>query len=95
MTLDRSTRVKHTADNTPAIVQLTLSRFREFYREPEAVFWVFIFPILLAGGLGIAFRGKPKLREAAGTSLSASGLDAVLFLLGLCARELLKATREV
>ena len=59
MTLDRSTRVKHTADNTPAIVQLTLSRFREFYREPEAVFWVFIFPILLAGGLGIAFRNRP------------------------------------
>jgi ABC-type multidrug transport system permease subunit len=59
MTPDRSTRVKNTADNTPAIVQLTLSRFREFYREPEAVFWVFIFPILLAGGLGIAFRNRP------------------------------------
>lgn len=59
MTLDRSTRAKNTADNTPAIVQLTLSRFREFYREPEAVFWVFIFPILLAGGLGIAFRNRP------------------------------------
>ena len=40
MTPDRSTRVKNTADNTPAIVELTLSRFREFYREPEAVFWV-------------------------------------------------------
>jgi ABC-type multidrug transport system permease subunit len=59
MTFDRSTRVKNTADNTPAIVELTLSRFREFYREPEAVFWVFIFPILLAGGLGIAFRNRP------------------------------------
>jgi hypothetical protein len=59
MTPDRSTRVKNTADNTPAIAQLTLSRFREFYREPEAVFWVFIFPILLAGGLGIAFRNRP------------------------------------
>src|SRR5689334_16684812 len=59
MTLDRSTRVKNTADNTPAIGQLTLARFREFYREPEAVFWVFIFPILLAAGLGIAFRNRP------------------------------------
>ena len=59
MTPDRSTRVKHTAGNTPAIGQLTLSRFREFYREPEAVFWVFIFPILLAAGLGIAFRNRP------------------------------------
>ena len=48
-----------TADNSPAIIQLTLARFREFYREPEAVFWVFIFPILLAAGLGIAFRNRP------------------------------------
>lgn len=56
---DRTTRVKNTAANTPAIGQLTLSRFREFYREPEAVFWVFIFPILLAAGLGIAFRNRP------------------------------------
>jgi ABC-2 type transport system permease protein len=42
-----------------AIVQLTLVRFREFWREPEAVFWVFVFPILLAGGLGIAFQNRP------------------------------------
>lgn len=48
-----------TADNSPAIIQLTLARFREFYREPEAVFWVFIFPILLAAGLGMAFRNRP------------------------------------
>jgi ABC transporter DrrB family efflux protein len=31
----------------------------ELKREPEVVFWVFIFPLLLAGGLGIAFRNKP------------------------------------
>ena len=37
-------------------VQLTLMRVREFIREPEAVFWALIFPILLAGGLGVAFR---------------------------------------
>ena len=59
MTPDRASRVKSTAGNTPAIGQLTLARFREFYREPEAVFWVFIFPILLAAGLGIAFRNRP------------------------------------
>ena len=41
------------------LVQLTLVRFREFLREPEALFWVFVFPILLAAGLGIAFRNRP------------------------------------
>ena len=42
-----------------ALAQLTLTRFREFLREPEALFWVFIFPILLAAGLGLAFRNRP------------------------------------
>jgi ABC-2 type transport system permease protein len=36
--------------------ELTLTRVREFFREPEAIFWVYVFPILLAVGLGIAFR---------------------------------------
>ena len=38
---------------------LFLARLKEMYREPEVFFWVFIFPILLALGLGIAFRNKP------------------------------------
>jgi ABC-type multidrug transport system permease subunit len=42
-----------------ALVQLTLVRFREFIREPEALFWVFAFPLLLAAGLGLAFRNRP------------------------------------
>ncbi len=41
------------------LVQLTLVRFLEFMREPEALFWVFVFPVLLAAGLGIAFRNRP------------------------------------
>lgn len=39
--------------------QLVLTRFREFIREPEAVFWSLAFPILLSVGLGIAFRNRP------------------------------------
>src|SRR5688572_24119017 len=39
--------------------QLILARLREFFREPEAVFWVYGFPILMAVLLGIAFREKP------------------------------------
>src|SRR6185369_4152278 len=40
-------------------IQLLLSRLREMKREPEVLFWVFAFPMLLALGLGIAFRNKP------------------------------------
>jgi ABC-type multidrug transport system permease subunit len=32
---------------------------KELKREPEVIFWVFVFPLLLALGLGIAFRNKP------------------------------------
>ncbi|UCC84313.1 MAG: ABC transporter permease [Gemmatimonadota bacterium] len=39
--------------------ELTRARILEFIREPEAIFWVFIFPVLLALGLGIAFRNRP------------------------------------
>ena len=38
--------------------QLALARFREFAREKEMIFWTFVFPILMAVGLGIAFRNK-------------------------------------
>ena len=42
-----------------SLYQLTRIRFMLVWREPEAVFWIFIFPILLAVGLGIAFRNRP------------------------------------
>lgn len=41
------------------LVLLTASRFKEFLRQPEAVFWVFVFPLLMAIGLGLAFRNRP------------------------------------
>jgi ABC-2 type transport system permease protein len=45
--------------DTSSLYQLTMVRFRLFLREPEAIFWIFFFPILLAIGLGIAFRNRP------------------------------------
>lgn len=38
------------------LLELTKARLREFLREPEAVFWVFVFPLVLAVVLGFAFR---------------------------------------
>jgi ABC-2 type transport system permease protein len=40
-------------------LHLLMARMKELKREPEVVFWVFVFPLLLATGLGIAFRNKP------------------------------------
>src|SRR5689334_12280820 len=48
------------------IVELTLSRMREFLREPEAVFWVFAFPVLMALALGVAFRSQKPQEVVAG-----------------------------
>jgi ABC-type polysaccharide/polyol phosphate export permease len=66
------------------LAQLTLVRFREYWREPEAVFWVFVFPVLLMAGLGLAFRNQPAsvlkvgaaTPELAASLKSESGLEA-------------------
>ena len=64
------------------IFQLTVSRVREFYREPEAIFWVFGFPIVLAAALGLAFRNKGPsaisvgVRSGAGDSAVVAALKA-------------------
>jgi ABC-2 type transport system permease protein len=64
------------------LAQLTLAWMRGFYREPEALFWVFGFPIVLAFALGIAFknRGPGELRigvaRGAGDSAAARILEA-------------------
>jgi ABC-2 type transport system permease protein len=64
------------------LYQLTLARMREFYREPEAIFWVFGFPIVLAFALGLAFRnsgpGELKVGVAAGGGPADSALAATL-----------------
>jgi ABC-2 type transport system permease protein len=40
------------------IVELTLSRVREIVREPELLFWSFVFPILMAVALAVAFPSR-------------------------------------
>jgi ABC transporter DrrB family efflux protein len=46
------------ADVRHPLVELTTARFKEFLREPEAVFWVFAFPIIMSCALGVAFRSS-------------------------------------
>ena len=60
--------------------QLTVTRFREFLREPEAVFWVFAFPVLLACALGLAFRSQNRPDVLAGvlSGPAAAGIEQAL-----------------
>ena len=60
------------------MIELTLVRLREYLREPEAVFWTLVFPILLAAGLGLAFRSRPaeQMRVAVVVSESSGVAEA-------------------
>jgi ABC-2 type transport system permease protein len=68
-----------TLDRSP-LWQLTYVRMMGFLREPEAIFWVFAFPILLALALGIAFRssGPPKSVVAIEAGPGAAPIEAAL-----------------
>lgn len=65
-----------------ALGQLTRARTIGFLREPEAVFWVFVFPILLALALGIAFRNQ-KPQPLPVVVLPGASMETVRAVLGL------------
>ena len=56
---------------------LLVARTKEMQREPEVIFWVFLFPLLLAVGLGIAFRSRPASIPNVAVA-GGPGADAVL-----------------
>jgi ABC-2 type transport system permease protein len=59
---------------------LLIARMLELKREPEVVFWVFVFPLLLALGLGIAFRNKPGGTTAVAIVAAPGSQDAAAML---------------
>jgi ABC-2 type transport system permease protein len=60
--LSGSSRPRH------QLLELTLVRLREFTREPEAMFWSFLFPILMTCALGVAFSSRSEGRYAVGVA---------------------------
>lgn len=54
-------------------LQLTLVKLREYTREPEAMFWVFVFPVLMTCVLGIAFRDSSRAEIAVGVLAAPAG----------------------
>ncbi|HZD03863.1 MAG TPA: ABC transporter permease, partial [Longimicrobiales bacterium] len=65
-----------------ALRELTLARFREQLRQPEVIFWIFAFPLLLAVALGLAFRNRPPdvvhvaVEEGTGATPLVAALEA-------------------
>jgi ABC-2 type transport system permease protein len=80
------------------LVELTLARVREFLREPEALFWVFLFPVLMTCALGLAFGRTGSASIDVGV-LAAPGAEARLAALtaapGLDARPLSRDEAEM
>ena len=62
------------------LAALTAARIKLMIREPEMVFWVFVFPILMALALGIAFqaRGEEPMRVAVRDTPGAAPILAAL-----------------
>lgn len=61
---------RHSRASHP-LVELTRARFLEFIREPEAVFWVFAFPVIMTCALGIAFRARGADPVVVGVAVAA------------------------
>ena len=58
-------------------LQLTLVKLREYTREPEAMFWVFVFPVLMTCALGIAFRDSSGAEVNVGVLRTGVSPDAL------------------
>jgi hypothetical protein len=58
------------------LVELTLARLREFVREPEALFWAFLFPVLMSVAMAVAFPARGT-RAAIVAIETGPGLEAV------------------
>src|SRR5271154_2898106 len=72
-------------------VHLLMARIREFKREPEVMFWVFGFPLLLALGLGIAFRNRPADSTSIAIVAGPEAQNALRLLQGSPQKSLIRA----
>jgi ABC-type multidrug transport system permease subunit len=84
------------------LVELTLARLREFVREPEALFWSFLFPIVMSVAMAIAFpsSGSRPIRVGVAPGAAAEALrravgpDAAVVVREVAPDEELRRLRE-
>ncbi len=75
----------------PPLIELAIARLREFMREPEALFWAFVFPILMSVALALAFPGggsKPAIVGIEAGPRSAAIRDALAHAPGVTVRDI-------
>jgi ABC-type multidrug transport system permease subunit len=77
-----------------ALWRLTHARVMLFVREPEAMFWVFAFPVLMALALGIAFRSSGPQPSRVGVLEAPGALDVVRALQASPDLEVVRLTGE-
>ena len=58
------------------VIELTLTRVREFVREPEALFWTFVFPIVMSLVMAMAFPSRGGQPVPVGVA-AGSGAESV------------------
>ena len=79
------------------LIELMLARLREFAREPEAIFWAFIFPILMSVTMAIAFPGSGSKPTIVGIESGAGAQavrDALAHASGVTVRDIPPADEE-
>lgn len=64
------------------LLELTRTRMLVFVRRPGAVFWVFIFPMLMAVVLGVAFRNRPADQARVAVERETAQASRVIEILG-------------
>jgi ABC-2 type transport system permease protein len=85
--MNKETRPAASETRYSPLGQLMLARIREFYREPEALFWVYGFPILMIVALGIAFRNKSVERIVVDVQQETEGSRGVRFVCDALGKE--------
>jgi ABC-2 type transport system permease protein len=75
------------------LLEMTLVRLREYLREPEALFWSFLFPILMTCALGVAFSSSGPSRTAVGV-VEGQGSERIVAALEHDARFAVRRLRE-
>jgi ABC-type multidrug transport system permease subunit len=79
------------------VLELTHARLREFVREPEALFWTFVFPVVMSIALAVAFPGGRATPVLVGLEPGPRGNDVRAALRGrddITIRDLTPAEQE-